>query len=474
MRRARPIALVLTCLAGPALLVGPAPADAAKRPIRLAGGAVTTGPFCNASVPFNRVATDGAVQAVAAAARTKQGRRSRKGTRISVEKCANGSWSVVSRAALGTRRTAKRLRLPTTKASTGDYRVRVVDRRSRQKGGSSYVRIGVGEIVDTPVTFLVVNRNRTALPCLNAPDDGAYAVKGTITAPRAVLAGSGAGGRGPDLALYLHGLGYGGFFWRYQGEPGYDYALEQVYAGHASVVIDRLGYRSSRGPADGNRICYQGHADIADQIIGQLRAGRYTSGDGRPVRAGRVALVGHSAGSLIALTTQSSFRSADALALTGFNSLPAALAVTQLGLGSADCAVNPVSGPPGTRNYGRFGITDEDFAQAHFFDVAPSVAAKVLRERSTDPCGDLLQAVTTFAPSPLFQLSIGVPTLLASGDRDALFPPGGTNAQATLFTRDPKLVTEAIIADTGHALTLGRSRDRFRRVMDDWLKGNRF
>ena len=63
-------------------------------------------------------------------------------------------------------------------------------------------------------------------------------------------------------------------FWSFAAAPRYDYAAALARAGHASVVIDRLGYGASGHP-DGNQTCLGAQADIAHQIVGKLRSGDY-------------------------------------------------------------------------------------------------------------------------------------------------------------------------------------------------------
>lgn len=83
----------------------------------------------------------------------------------------------------------------------------------------------------------------------------------------------------PPRALYLHGLSFGEFFWRFQQAEGYDYAANQAHSRNVSVVIDRLGYVSSDKP-NGNKVCVGSRADMAHQMVMALRSGSaYSFGD---------------------------------------------------------------------------------------------------------------------------------------------------------------------------------------------------
>lgn len=321
------------------------------------------------------------------------------------------------------------------------------------------------DIVDVPVSFQVANQNHTPIACVPAQDDRTYTVHGRLIAPRAAL-------QSPSRAvtLYLHGLGYSSFFFHFTDVPGYDYATQQAAAGHASVIIDRLGNPAHDDLPNGNATCLPAQADMADQIVRALRAGRYTA-DGGATSFGRVVLAGHSAGGFIAQITQYWFRSADALAVISYNDVPSTYALTTFFNASTDCLLAPrrARGTTGAPNYAAFGRTDADFAAGHFFDVDPAVAAAVLRRRNLDPCGDLMSALGALLADQALTALINVPVLVISGDKDALFTPPTDQLQALRsypLSPDVQLVR---LPGTGHAVTLGRTHEAFRAAMDRWL-----
>lgn len=152
------------------------------------------------------------------------------------------------------------------------------------------------KVAKRTVTFQVRNVNGSALRC--ASDGAPYEVKGHLIGPASKV-GPGTSGTGGAVTLYLHGFSSGEFLWSLSAAPRYDYAAAMARAGHASVVIDRLGYGSSGHP-EGNRTCLGAEADVAHQVIGRLRSGVYVAEGGPPARFDRVALAGHSVGALIA------------------------------------------------------------------------------------------------------------------------------------------------------------------------------
>lgn len=321
----------------------------------------------------------------------------------------------------------------------------------------------------TPVQFKVKNVNRTLAPACTG-DGSTRTIRGTLTTPSR-------GKRPKTVALYYHGLSYGSFFFEFTGVPGYDFGAEMARRGHASIVVDRLGYDRSEGP-DGNFICYGTQADIADQIIGQVRRGSYK----RPGKAvapafKKVALAGHSAGGFIAEMAQYSFGSADALAVLSYadqgSGLPAATALSQAQL---RCATAPErsDGDVGAPNYAFFGQTPADFRAAHFgADTDEDVFEKVLARRNRDPCGDLNSIGPSLALNQVGIRSISSPILVVTGEKDALFPPPAGELQARGYPSSND-VTQVTLPGAPHALTLSPQRGAFIGVIDGWLKARGF
>lgn len=317
-------------------------------------------------------------------------------------------------------------------------------------------------ITDLPVTFTVRNTNTSLVPC--AADGLTYQVKGHLIGPSAKLADMGP----KAVALYVHGLGYGEFFWDYKGAAGYDYATQQATErGLISVAIDRLGYGASGRP-DGNSVCYGSEADYLHQIVGQLRSGTYAAGvapTGPSFR--KVALVGHSAGGFMVEAEASSYRNVDALVTAGFSNFPSGLPIyTAFGQTSLDCASGALP-----NHYAYFGKTPADFRAGHFYNADPAVEDAIVALHAPDPCQDTGAAIPSLVVDALRNNSIRVPTLIVNGADDALFPFPDGPAEKSLFVGNPD-VTQVTVPQTGHAVTFGRTAPQFRRTVGDWLKGH--
>jgi pimeloyl-ACP methyl ester carboxylesterase len=319
-----------------------------------------------------------------------------------------------------------------------------------------------------PVTFDVRNVNTSKLAC--ATDGASYQIKGHIVGPRSALAGASARKRKrTGVTLYLHGLGFGEWFWRFTAVPTFDYAAAQARTGHTSVVIDRLGYDTSGHPA-GKSSCLGGQADIAHQVVQALRSGKYAVTGGRAKRFRRVALAGHSAGGGIAMLEAYSFRDVDALAVMSFSyaNLPRA----QLALGPTRdaCLAGGVPAEAGLPSgYAFYGKDDPaDFQSIMFHGASAAVLGAATPLRNRDPCGDIDSIIPALLQQTTALRQITVPVLVICGTRDALYSSLGCGQEEAKFTRSRRTKLE-LVRNAGHAVTLDPPARTFRRKVSRWL-----
>jgi pimeloyl-ACP methyl ester carboxylesterase len=327
-----------------------------------------------------------------------------------------------------------------------------------------------GGIVDIPVIFDVVNRNRSELLC---PSDGLpYQIRGRLEAPRSVLVG-----KGPQsVTLYLHSPVLAAQTeWRFDAVPGYDYAREQAKAGHATVTIDRLGYGDS-GLPQGDAVCAGSQADVAHQVVQQLRQGNYGSPERPPVDFERVALAGFSGGGLMAEVEAYSFGGIDALIVIGWAETghdPRFLA--QAGEDAAPCATggehkyDDGTGPPG---YAYIFKDETAFTRWFFTDIEPAVFAAARRAHERDPCGDLESGVPAIPVDSLHLSEITVPVLLVYGADDAVYPFPAPDLQRDRFTGSDDVTL--LRPPGGHIVMLERTASVFRTGVSDWLRHRGF
>ncbi len=306
-----------------------------------------------------------------------------------------------------------------------------------------------------PISFTVRNVNRSRVAC---PSDGkTYTVRGHLVAP----AGGLRGGPTRTATLYLHGLGFGEFFWDFTAVGGYDYAAAQARAGQVSVVVDRLGYGASSRP-DGNAICVGSRADIAHQMVSDLRSGHYVLGGRAPVRFGRIVLAGHSHGAQIAQVEAYSFGGINGLVLIGYaDRVQSVTAQTSLAYANLTCAAGGRRATPrGPAHYTSFGFAPAA-PKALFADVGAGVLEAALPRLSIDPCGDTAFFAKAVSVDLRDLRRVQVPVLIVEGAADALFPPPAARSQAALFT-GARSVSTTVVPLAGHAITL----ERHHRVLE--------
>jgi len=331
---------------------------------------------------------------------------------------------------------------------------------ANQKGSS----LKAEAVVSLPVSFEVENVNRSKVAC--ASDGATYTVRGHIVGPTKELRRETANG----ATLYLHGLSFGEFFWDFAQAQNYDFATKQAMAGQVSVVIDRLGYGSSDKP-EGNSICVGSRADIAHQIVLDLRAGSYeVTPSGQAPKFSRVVLAGHSYGGQIAQVAAYSFGDIDGLMVIGYaDRVQSQVLRDNAAYAATVCASGGLRvGGAGPAGYAPFG-PPEGAAAALFNSADPAVQSAALQLLTIDPCGD----TASFGPAVAVDLvnvpSIEVPVLIIAGGSDALFPVPAGPDQASLFTGAAS-VEQVTLPAFAHAVTLERAyAPSALRPLNDWL-----
>jgi pimeloyl-ACP methyl ester carboxylesterase len=324
----------------------------------------------------------------------------------------------------------------------------------------------VTTVVSEPVTFTVSDVNHSLVPC--GGSGATYRVHGSIVGPAGSLSSAGSA-----ATLYLHGLGYGKFFWDFTAVPGYDFASQMAALGHVSVIIDRLGYGASDHPP-GMKSCVGAQADVAHQIVHELRTGSYQATGGSPLAFSSIALIGHSVGGAIAQAEAYSFHDVNALGVLSWaDQGPSPFALATFATAGGDCLVGPASPARGGSSYAPFGTTAAVFDKAMFHNTDLAVVAAVNAARNPDPCGDDESIPQALAADQLFVPTIRVPVLLLYGAGDALFPPPAGTIQRLRFL-GAKSVTFKQVPNTGHAVTLERTAPTVLADISSWLGARGF
>lgn len=311
------------------------------------------------------------------------------------------------------------------------------------------------KVESLPVSFRVANTNSSGLPC---PSDGrTYTVRGHLTGPRAALAHPRA------VTLYLFGYDAGEWNWRLRAVPGYDHALGMARTGHVSLTLDELGYGASDRPA-GMATCVGAEADMAHQVVGMLRGGRYSGGAWRAPRFRKVVLAGHDVGGLVAEVEAYSYKDVDALVqVTWADQGQTPYIVERAAVAANDWCTTAASG------YHYFTASPEEFRTKLFFDPDPRVIDAAVRLRSRNPCGVIRSTPTGVWADVLHASEITVPVLVVFGAEDTLvWTRDGERKQQDDYPRSRDRTT-VFVPRAGHFPMLERTAPTFRRILGAWL-----
>jgi alpha-beta hydrolase superfamily lysophospholipase len=329
-----------------------------------------------------------------------------------------------------------------------------------------------GPIVDVPVSFDVLNVNRTGSGC--TADGRPYTVHGFLTAPAELLARP-----NPDVTVYLHGTNTAQWIWRLD-VPGHNYVAELAARGHASVTVDRIGF-GSVPLADGFGTCTGANADVAHQIVQQLRAGSYRVeggvDGGTPTAFGPVYLGGHSSGALLAELVAESFGDVDGVLAAGWAGIGITAETTRRFLpGFEDCQQQLYRRAIGfadetTTGYTWFDRTQADFEAAGLGAQAPTaVRAAVAARHARTPCGVLVSEPMAIMEDLTALGRIDVPVHFVFGGADVL--RDGVEPYPGLLTASPQ-VTVQTVAQAGHLMVIDDGAAQVHDGVARWLDDRR-
>jgi len=272
------------------------------------------------------------------------------------------------------------------------------------------------------------------------------------------------------IQIALHGATYSHLYWDFPFQPEtYSYARRATAAGYAVLSLDRIGIgQSDHPPADAVTIEANGY--VVHQIVQALRGGDLVVPSFGRVRAERVALVGHSLGSVISMQEAGTYGDVDGVVLTGVShnvtpvlgDILASLYPANLDphFAGRDIPDGYLTSLPGLRTI---------FYQAPFFD--PQVVAVDDQNKETVTVAELNTAV----PALGLSASIHAPVLVVVGDLDAAFCTAPSCSASGSLASEPGFYpadacAEAVaIPDTGHDLNLHYSAPVTYDVILDWM-----
>lgn len=316
------------------------------------------------------------------------------------------------------------------------------------------------DIVELPISFQVTNSNNSKVACHS--DGENYTVKGTLVAPKAALKS------GNAAMLYLHAVTWGAYYWQFKGVPGYDYAHQMAERGHVSIAIDRLGYGASGHPA-GNDTCFGSEADVAHQMVDDLKAGSYQLEAAKPTAFKKVFVGGASVGGMTTHILAYSFHNIDGVFNMGWgDSVATPYTVGEVGDAYGRCLQGGDAGAPA--NYAAFFKNTGD---KFYFNNAEQQVRNAVPELNADPCGQLESIPPGIAADYQHLGEIDVPVLVMFGDADAVFGPHPfvIDHMASRYTGSPS-VTKSVIPGASHYPLVEATHMQVVEDVDAWLTRN--
>lgn len=256
------------------------------------------------------------------------------------------------------------------------------------------------------------------------------------------------------IQVVLHGATYGHLYWDFPFQPAtYSYVRRATAAGYAVLDIDRIGIGQSDHPAAAE-VTIGSNAEVVHQIVQALRGGDLVIPSFGRIRAERVALVGHSLGSVIAIAEAATYGDVDGVALTGVSH-----AVTPA-LNEVFAVLYPASLDPlfAGRSIPEGYLTTLPGERTVFYhvpDADPLVIAIDEQTKETVTFAELETALPALALSG----GVHVPVLVVVGQFDRAFcddacAATGTLAGETDFYPADACAEAVVIPNAGHDLNL--------------------
>jgi pimeloyl-ACP methyl ester carboxylesterase len=250
----------------------------------------------------------------------------------------------------------------------------------------------------------------------------------------------------PTAVLLLHGLSYTKEAWDF---PGYSVARTIAEQGYAVFAVDRLGYGEST-LENGYHVTHEGYADMASQMVEQLRGQGFK----------HVVLGGHSAGAGTTELAAALYGGVDAIMPLGWHHRPSNELGQDFFTGDYVRAAQD--------DYEYFLGTPEHRAEMFYNPSAdPAVVEADTKAAVLTPSGEILSIGKQ--PSRLVVSRINAPVFLQFGDSDRLFEVQHAEMHAREFSGS-RSVTVDVVADAGHTFMLTKNGLGGTERMVAWLR----
>jgi pimeloyl-ACP methyl ester carboxylesterase len=263
------------------------------------------------------------------------------------------------------------------------------------------------------------------------------------------------------LQVTVHGATHYHLYWDLPRIDGisYSYARYMARHGYDVLAIDQLGTGASSQP-DGDLVTLDVTANALHQVLASLRT------QDNPIhhRFSRVALVGHSNGSLTSIYETGTYHDADVLVTTAWEHTPHPLPFDPADI----LAVLTAPYIPATTFSEAFWIstfyyvptTDQALVDYEYSHLGPAVQARA----------QFLDLFRVGLDTSLSRsTSVTVPVLVQDGNFDALQPSAFLGGEAAFYPLSPS-VTLNFLVDVGHNINGHRNHLQSWTRIDEWIE----
>jgi pimeloyl-ACP methyl ester carboxylesterase len=272
------------------------------------------------------------------------------------------------------------------------------------------------------------------------------------------------------IQITLHGITYSHLYWDFPFQPEtYSYLRRATAAGYAVLNLDRIGIGQSDHPPAAD-VTIAANAHVVHQIVQSLRSGDLVVPSFGRIQAERVALVGHSLGSVISIQEAATYGDVDGVVLTGLSHT-----VTSA-LGDILSSLYPANLDPlfAARSLPDGYLTTLPGLRAVFYHAPSFDPLVVAIDEQTKETVTPAELDTAF---PALALSTGVhtPVFVVVGDFDLAFcgapscSVSGSLASEPSFYPADACTETAIIPGAGHDLNLHLQAQLAFDAMLEWL-----
>jgi pimeloyl-ACP methyl ester carboxylesterase len=270
--------------------------------------------------------------------------------------------------------------------------------------------------------------------------------------------------------IALHGSTYSHLYWDWPYQPEtYSYMRRATAAGYAVLSIDRIGIGQSDHPPAAE-VTIGANAHVVHQIVQALRGGNLIVPSFGRIQAERVALVGHSLGSVISIQEAATYGDVDGVVLTGVSHT-----VTPV-LGEIFAVLVPASLDP---RFAGSGIPEGYFTtlageRSIFYYVPSADPAVIALDEQTKETTTGAELDTAF-PALALSTGIHVPVLVVVGNYDLAFcnAPGciesGSLATEPGFYPADACAEAVAIPGAGHDLNLQIQAPQAYDAVLEWM-----